>query len=315
MNELLEVKDRRPIVSDNPLVVEAAPLLKWVGGKDQLLEDLLRLIPLDFGNYVEPFIGGGSIYFAMRRLGRIRRGAYLADLNRRLVTTYRAVRGFPEAVLSELTKLSQDKTEPAYRQAVKEFNQGARESRTGVVPLFGHLPPPAPARMAALFIYLNRLCFNGLFRENLSGEFNVGYGKNPKKDTIRADSIRAASVSLAQAEILEADFTLTLSLAGRDDFAMMDPPYVPLTETANFNQYTADGFGMDQQDRLARACRELDRRGGRFLLCNSAHPSVIELYKGFEVRTVKATRNVNCKGDGRGEVDEVLILNYQPTGT
>jgi len=291
--------------------LEPRPFLRWAGGKDQLLEPILSLVPKRFNAYHEPFIGGGAVYFAMVRERRIKGAAYLSDLNHRLVTCYRMVRSRPQDVIDELERLMQERTLEGYLRARTEFNRGVRERRSGVFGLFTDSTPPSPIRLAALFVFLNRICFNGLFRENQKGEFNVSF--DPSKvtaDVVRGDVLLAASSSLQGAEILEADFLSSTSLARAGDFIFFDPPYVPVSVTASFDQYTADGFGMDHQASLAEACQDLAKRSINFLLCNSAHPAVLELYKGFEISHVRAIRSVNCKGTGRGAVDEVLIRNY-----
>jgi DNA adenine methylase len=278
--------------SESPLLArpleesaKAAPFLKWVGGKTCLLPELLKHVPARLRRYHEPFVGGGALFFAVQPPR-----AALGDSNAELIHCYRQVR---DDVCGVLDVLARHVYQRAHFQAVRELE-----------PL--HLPP---AERAARFIYLNKTCFNGLWRVNRAGRFNVPIGryKNPRFNDPSA--LITASHALRGVELEHAPFEEAVARAAPGDFVYLDPPYDPVSPTASFSSYTAGGFGWEDQRRLAHACVVLNRRGVRFLLSNSATPRIRELYRGFEQRTVRAPRFINSKADRRGRVDELLVFN------
>ncbi len=268
-----------------PERVKAAPFLKWVGGKTSLLPELLKHVPSLLRRYHEPFVGGGALFFAVAP-----RRACLSDNNAELVHCYRQVRDDVYPVLDALARHVYDRT---HFTTVRALDPMQLE----------------PAERAARFIYLNKTCFNGLWRVNRAGRFNVPIGryKNPRFHD--PSSLILASRALKGVEIEHAPFEDALAKAAPGDFVYLDPPYDPVSTTASFASYTASGFGWEDQKRLARACIVLNRRGVRFLLSNSATPRIKELYRGFEQRMVRAPRFINSKGDSRGHVDELLVFN------
>jgi len=268
-----------------PEEVRAAPFLKWVGGKTSLLPELLKHVPPRLRGYHEPFVGGGALFFAVRP-----RRAFLGDNNPELVHCYRQVR---DDVYGVLDALARHVYERAHFEAVRAL-EPAKLSDTG---------------RAARFIYLNKTCFNGLWRVNRAGRFNVPIGryKNPRFND--PSTLIGASHALRGISIERAPFEDSLARAAPGDFVYLDPPYDPVSPTASFAGYTADGFGWEDQRRLAHACVVLNRRGVRFLLSNSATDRVRELYRGFEQRIVRAPRFINSKAGGRGRVDELLVFN------
>jgi DNA adenine methylase len=265
----------------------AAPFLKWAGGKTTLLAELLRHVPPrpTLHRYHEPFVGGGALFFAVAP-----RRAVLSDNNAELVHCYGQVRDDVHGVLDALARHVYEK---AHYQNVRALN-----------PL--HLPPAA---RAARFIYLNKTCFNGLWRVNRAGRFNVPIGRYTNPRFHDPCALMAASQALKGVEILHAPFEAALVRAAAGDFVYLDPPYDPVSATSSFASYTAEGFTWDDQKRLARACIALNRRGARFLLSNSATERVRELYRGFEQRTVRAPRFINSKAGSRGRVAELLVFN------
>lgn len=265
--------------------VKAFPFLKWVGGKTSLLPELLRHVPQRLRRYHEPFVGGGALFFAVAP-----RRAVLSDSNAELVHCYQQVR---DDVYRVLHALSRHVYEKAHYQNVRALD-----------PL-----RLAPAARAARFIYLNKTCFNGLWRVNRAGRFNVPIGRYTNPRFHDPSGLIAASEALRTVEILHAPFEEALGKAAPGDFVYLDPPYDPLSATSSFAGYTADGFGWDDQKRLAHACIALNRRGVRFLLSNSATDRVRELYRGFEQRLVRAPRFINSKPASRGRVDELLVFN------
>ena len=277
----------------------AHPFLKWVGGKTQLLPHLLDLFPRKARTYYEPFLGGGAVFFALAAEQRFER-AVLSDFNRDLVDAYRVVRGFPE----DLMRLLRD-IELAY---------GADPE--GVYELWKTPPPELAAKLvkrplsrAARLIFLNKAGFNGLYRVNRKGGYNVPWSKKTKVRTFAEKNLVACSEVLDRwASLRHGDFESMLSGAGHEDLVYLDPPYVPKNVTSNFTAYTGAGFGQAEQQRLARVFRELVGRGCYVVASNADLPVVRELYAGFELHTVEARRNVNRKGDGRGPVGELIIV-------
>lgn len=262
-----------------------APFIKWAGGKGQLLHALVSRLPVSFGTYIEPFIGGGALFFAVSPPRSI-----LCDLNGELMEAYTAVRDNPEALIQELDCLAISKAE--------------------FLRIRSSAPETAISR-AARFVYLNKTCYNGLYRVNKAGRFNVPFGKWTKPPRLydRA-TIEADSAALRDAELLCGDFEIATQRAKPGDFVYFDPPYIPTSATAHFTSYTRGGFGMEEQQRLAREYRRLDRIGVAALLSNSETPATRELYAGFRLTAVPATRAINSKANRRGAITELLVTNY-----
>jgi DNA adenine methylase len=264
---------------------KAAPFLKWVGGKTSLLPELLRHVPDRLRRYHEPFVGGGALFFAVAP-----RRATLSDSNGELVHCYRQVRDDVYSVLDALARHVYDRDHYHKIRALEPRQL-------------------TPAARAARFIYLNKTCFNGLWRVNRAGRFNVPIGryKNPRFHD--PSTLISAHQALRGVDVLHAQFEEALARAHPGDFVYLDPPYDPVSATSSFASYTADGFSWDDQKRLARSCIALNRRGVRFLLSNSATGRIRELYRGFEQRLVRAPRFINSKAESRGRVDELLVFN------
>ncbi len=277
----------------------AYPFLKWVGGKTQLLPHLLDLFPRKARTYYEPFLGGGAVFFALAARNRFER-AVLSDHNRELVDAYRVVRGFPD----DLARLLCD-IEAEYEADPKGTYQKWRS------------PPPdlaaklvkRPISRAARLIFLNKAGFNGLYRVNRKGAFNVPWGKRPRVRTFDTENLQACASTLDRwASLQQGDFSAVTADAGAEDLVYFDPPYAPKTATASFTSYTGGGFSIDDQRRLAVAFRDLVARGCYVVASNADLPVVRDLYAGFEHHTVPARRSINRKGDGRGPVDELVIV-------
>jgi len=268
----------------------AAPFLKWAGGKRQIVARILDVAPACIDTYYEPFVGGGAVFFALAGQGRFGR-AVLADANAELVQCYQAVRDDVEAVIEALAPYRYDQ---AFYYRVRERDP-ARLTR--------------PARAARL-IYLNRCGFNGLYRVNSKGRFNVPFGRYRNPVICNPAKLRAASVSLRRAEIVCGDFARTLDAAGPRDFVYLDPPYVPLSATSSFTRYEQGDFGLGDQRRLASVLRELGTRGVPALLSNSDCALTRQLYRGLRPRRIDARRSINSVSSKRGAVGELLVKSF-----
>jgi DNA adenine methylase len=277
-----------PVIS----AAKASPFVKWVGGKGKLRHALEALMPpgVELMRHVEPFMGGGALFFA-----RGPERALLCDVNRDLVRTYEMVRDELNGVIRHLEKLSRGHGQERYYEVRERYNARSEQS---------------PAERAAMFIYLNKTCFNGLYRVNRSGSFNVPMGRYTNPTILDRATLTAASQALRNAELRNVPFEALLSDARPGDFIYMDPPYEPVSRTANFTSYAMDGFSQDDQRRLRDVYRELDRRGAKLMLSNSDVPFIRELYRGFRIDTVQAPRAVSCDPSTRGPVSEVVVRNY-----
>lgn len=265
----------------------AKPILKWAGGKARLLPTLKRLIPPNFDRYIEPFLGGGAFFFALApKFGIVN------DLNAELIQCYETVRDAPDALLNSLSKMMVEESE-FYRW--RAIEPGTLDSIS----------------RAARFIYLNKTCFNGLYRVNKKGQFNSPFGGYATVALADPSNLYACSEALSRTEITSGDYRKVLGNAQPGDFIYLDPPYVPVGKFSDFNRYTAEPFSGTNQEELASIFADLDQRGCLVLLSNSKHPTVVELYKQFQQLTVKMPRFVNCKGDKRGDVDELVVTNYE----
>lgn len=266
------------------------PIIKWVGGKRQLMYELEINMPKTYNRYFEPFIGGGALFFYLQP-----DNAYISDMNEELINLYQVVRDNVDELITDLQK----------HDISKEYFMEIRNiDRTEEYQNWSNI------QKASRFIYLNRTCFNGMYRVNSKGEFNVPFGhyKNPR--ILDENNLINCSNLLQRTEIKHADFSEILKKVKKDDFVYFDPPYVPLSETSSFTSYTKDGFDMDMQLSLRDVCDELDSMGVKFLLSNSDTQFVNELYENYNIKKVLASRQINANADGRGKITEVLVRNY-----
>lgn len=279
------------IMKKNKLV---APVLKWVGGKRQLIDEIEKVLPKKYGTYYEPFIGGGAVLFALQP-----DKAVINDINSELINLYNTIKNDVEELISDLSK---HKNESEYFYEVREMDR-RKEIYTNLTSV----------EKASRMIYLNKTCFNGLFRVNKAGEFNSPFGNYKNPNIINEVTLRAVSNYFNKANItfLNGDFEDALRNIRKGSFVYLDPPYDPVSSSANFTGYDKGGFGRQQQIRLKELCDTLDKKGVKFLLSNSSTDFINELYSQYEIIKVKAKRNINSNGDLRGEVDEVLVRNYE----
>lgn len=281
----------------NPLV---QPFLKWAGGKRQLLPEIRKYVPEEFDIYYEPFVGAGAVLFDLQP-----EKAVINDKNTELLNVYHVIKNEIDDLIKELKK-HEDGNDSDYFYEVRVMD---RE------PGYKDL---SPAERAARIIYLNKTCFNGLFRVNSKGYFNVPFGKYKNPKILNEDVLRTVHSYLHSndVQILEMDFTEAVADAKAGDFVYFDPPYDPLSETASFTSYSLDGFRKEDQLRLRDLCVELDQKGIKFLLSNSATDFILQIYeeKGFIIEKVSASRNINSVASKRGKIEEVLVRNYGQNG-
>ena len=267
----------------------SSPIVKWAGGKSKLIGELLARSPSEFERYFEPFVGGGALFF------RLQPGAaVLGDKNPDLIDMYRCVADDVEAVLRRLRAHRQRHDADYYYRVREQWNAGAHRTA---------------ADRAAAFIYLNKTCYNGLWRVNSRGMFNVPAGRYAAPAIYEPETLRAASRALRGAQLTYGSFAESVASAGEGDFVYFDPPYHPITETAKFTSYTAGSFGEDDQRELAAVARDLVERGCRVMISNSDSPFIRKLYKGFRIDRVMCARAINSVGKKRGVVPEVIITS------
>ncbi|MHA1224252.1 MAG: DNA adenine methylase [Candidatus Heimdallarchaeaceae archaeon] len=276
-------------LSDNYLAVE--PVVKWAGGKRGLLKEYKAFFPRTFKKYYEPFFGGGAVFFYLFTRDKIST-AKISDINKEIMNMYVVIKNKVEELIEELKsgKYVNEK-DVFYRIRAEE--------------------PTDPVIRAARLIYLNRTCYNGLYRVNKQGKFNVPFGRYPKNVRIFDEqNLRNVSESLKNVELSSEDFEEAVKDAQEGDFVYFDPPYVPLTKTADFTDYTSEGFGLKEQERLAKVFKELNERGCLVMESNSSAPIIWKLYAGFIINEVHAKRFISSDPNGRGGVKETVIRNY-----
>lgn len=269
------------------------PVVKWVGGKRQLLDEIMPLLPKRMTNYCEPFLGGGAVLFSLQPTRAI-----VNDLNEDLITVYEVIRDDVEKLIESLEK---HQNNPEYFYAIRNLDRNKENYNL-----------MSKVERASRLIYLNKTCYNGLFRVNSSGEFNspFGYYKNP--NIVNEPVLRAVSkyFNNSQVSFFSEDFEQTLSRVEKGGFVYLDPPYDPVSDTANFTGYNKSGFDRNEQIRLKKCCDELTRRGVKFMLSNSATDFIKDLYKDYNITIVKAKRAINSNASKRGEIEELIITNY-----
>lgn len=265
----------------------AAPFVKWAGGKRGSIEEMLKHVPATYGTFFEPFVGGGALFYALQP-----ERAVLGDSNDKLMTAYTIVRDSVEDLIRQLSRITDTAKNFAYIR--EQFNGGRFNS---------------PATGAAWLIFLNKTCFNGLYRVNKLGNFNVPYdGTRIGKRTICDDvNLRLCAKALKGVELFAGDFEKLALRARKGDFVYFDPPYVPVGGYADFTEYVMGGFGPEEQARLVAVAKRLKARGVHVLLSNADVPEVRRLYKGFKLHEVQARRSINSKATNRGKVGELLI--------
>lgn len=264
------------------------PIIKWAGGKRRLLDVIRPLLPDSYRLYCEPFVGGGAVWLSVAPSN-----ALISDANPSLVILYTCVRDSLEELLNGLREAPVDREYYYYMRDLKEDELD-------------------DVKRSIRFLYLNRTCFNGLYRVNSRGEFNVPFGAHPKVDIVQEEKLRALSryLNTAQVDFICGDYRCVESWLKAGDFVYLDPPYDPVSETSSFTAYTKEGFGREQQLELYRWCEKLDRMGVLWMMSNSATDFIKSLYARFNLQLVDAMRSVSAEVAGRRSVREVIVTNY-----
>ncbi|WP_010901066.1 DNA adenine methylase [Thermoplasma acidophilum] len=268
------------------------PILKWAGGKRQLLPILLKYSPAKFNTYYEPFIGGAALLISLYSLNKIK-SAVVSDTNKDLYNLYKTMKENPLKLIAALKDLKFKNNREDYYEARSLFNS-----------------TEDPVKRSALLIYLNRHGYNGLYRVNSENKFNVPFGRYSNPRMPSSENIMAFSNILKSCTILNLDFEMAVSHATRGDFVYFDPPYMPLNRTSYFTEYTNSGFDEKDQERLFRVYYELSKRGVYVMESNSSTEFIKELYKDFCIIEVDAKRNINSIGNRRNGIKELIITNY-----
>jgi len=266
------------------------PFIKWAGGKTKLLGQIMPLIPKKYNAYYEPFLGGGAVFFNLAP-----KKAFLSDTNEELINLYEVIRDRANHLIQELRQY--DSSEACYYKCRDKDREPGYKLMTSV-------------QKAARTLYLNKTCWNGLYRVNSKGQFNVPFGKRKNPNIIDEDTILSCSYALKDVSLEVEDFRIVLDIPEEGDFVYLDPPYVPLNATS-FTSYTKDGFSWDDQLALKVLCDELNDKGVRFMQSNSNSELVLDLYKDYTITTIYAPRFINSKGNKRNKIEEVAITNYE----
>jgi DNA adenine methylase len=271
-----------------------SPFVKWVGGKRQLLKEIAQELPKDLSRlkFFEPFVGGGAVFFHLQP-----RSAAINDANPELVNAYEMIKTDVEGLIKNLKT---HKNEADYFYEIRALDREEKFLKLSKI------------ERASRLIFLNKTCFNGLYRVNNSGEFNSPFGRYENPNIVNEPVLRAVSnfLNANEIKITNLDYAEALKKIGKNSLVYFDPPYHPVSESSNFTGYVAGGWGEDEQKRLRDLCDQLTEKGVKFLLSNSSAPLIYDLYKKYQIKTIKAARSINSVGTKRGDVDEVLIKNY-----
>lgn len=304
-------------------ITNAKPFLKWAGGKTQLLNELVNRLPTSIKNnhiiesYIEPFVGGGAMFFFLKNNYKIKK-SYLFDINRELILGYKIIQNDPIRLIKKLKKIEKEylnKTE----EKRKEYYYNIRETYNKQMLNFNYKDyNDSWVERAAYLIFFNKTCYNGLFRQNKKGKFNVPSGKYKEPRICFEENIIEVNKALQNTEIFCGDFNTSEKYIEKGSFIYIDPPYLPLNKTSSFTDYSKEGFTEKDQIRLVEFFKNMDKKGAYLMLSNSdprnENPSnnfFDELYKDYVISRVKASRVINCKGSKRGLIRELIITKYK----
>lgn len=271
-----------------------SPVVKWVGGKRQILNEILKYVPQKFTTYYEPFVGGGAVFFELQP-----EKAVINDINSELINLYQTIKDNVDELIEDLKKHKNDSN---YFYRIRELDRDKEKYNL-----------LSPVERASRIIYLNKTCYNGLFRVNRAGEFNTPFGNYKNPNIVNEETLRAVNqyFNTAKISFYNKDYAEVLKGARKGAFVYLDPPYDPVSDTSSFTGYDKNGFDRNEQIRLKQTCDMLNKKGISFLLSNSATDFILELYKDYKIEIVKAKRAINSKADKRGEIDEVLVRNFE----
>ncbi|MGV9172921.1 MAG: DNA adenine methylase [Promethearchaeia archaeon] len=268
------------------------PFLKWAGGKRQLIPQMDQYFPQEFDRYIEPFVGGGAIFFYL-----LPERAILNDINSDLINCYRIIK---EEVIPLMQSLKGHKNDEDYYYALRKVDRTEKYAEWSAV------------QKASRIIYLNRCCYNGLYRVNSKGQFNVPFGRYKNPTFCDQENLIAIHKALQNTKLLNKSFEFVNEIAQKGDFIYFDPPYHPISESSSFTSYTKNDFEKKDQRKLAEIYKELNNRGCKLMLSNSFCQLILNLYSEFNIKKIKATRAINSDASKRGAINEVLVLNYSP---
>ncbi|MFX1499786.1 MAG: DNA adenine methylase [Promethearchaeota archaeon] len=267
------------------------PFLKWAGGKRQLLSQMYKYFPNKFNKYIEPFLGGGAVLFYLKPKFSI-----IIDINKELINCYKVIKNNVKELI-ELLKTH--KNEKNYYYKIRALDRDKEK--------FNQL---SNVERASRLIYLNKCCYNGLYRVNSKGQFNVPFGKYKNPNFCDEENLLSVSMILKNVKIVHGSFEFCLEYAQKGDFVYFDPPYHPISKTSSFTSYTKDNFGKDSQQKLFEVFKKLDKQGCKLMLSNSYNEYIKTLYKDYKIITIDARRDINCNAEKRGNINVLLILNY-----
>lgn len=278
--------------------IKAEPFLKWAGGKTQLINQYKDYFPdpKSYQRYIEPFVGGGAVFFFLQGVNK--KDAIIADLNEDLINCYESIKTNLEALIKELEKHEKKHDKDYYYDQRKKYNNGSLDE----------------IEKAALFIYLNKMSFNGLHRVNSKGEFNVPLGSGSNKKIFDKKNLESIKDILNRTKIIAGSYETILKELGHGDFVYLDPPYYPVEGKGSFTKYTQNPFLGEAHKNLSLMVKEIDEKGCKFMLSNSDCKFIRGLYNDskFKIIPIKAKRYINCLGENRGKnVDEILVINYE----
>ena len=271
-------------------IIISKPFIKWAGGKRQLIKELIKLLPANYNRYFEPFIGGGALFFAIQP-----KNAYISDINPELINLYNVVKNDVDLLINDLIKY---KNTEDYFYKIRNLD---------IKPSYKKF---SKVRKASRFIYLNKTCYNGLYRTNSKGYFNVPFGSYKNPNIIDKQNLKACSELLKKTEIVSSHFLAIENEIKTGDFVYFDPPYIPINKTSSFTKYYKDDFNIDEQIKLKELCDRLTKKNIYFMLSNSYSKLILNLYKQYNIKKIKATRTINSKANKRGAINELIITNY-----
>lgn len=305
--------DKRTVRYEKTKTVTLKPFVKWVGGKSQLVDEIEKMLPSDgekvLTKYAEPMVGGGALFFNILSKYDYEE-IYISDINAELINAYKAIKNDVDNLISKLNEMQMTFL-PMDENGRKYFYYNIREKFNSTV-----LSAETATEKAAQFIFLNKTCFNGLYRVNRKGQFNVPMGAYKNPTICDDDNLRNIHEALQNVTIVCGDYSLSKTFIDKNTFVYLDPPYRPISETSAFTSYNSESFDDNEQIRLAQFIDEINKLGAKIVLSNSDPKNVNEednffdnLYRNYKINRVEASRAINSKGDSRGKIKELLICN------